>query len=339
MNYLEITTKDTRYVYSTGRIRGLEKYLIKDADLTRIKEAKDLEDSIQSLSHIYPYSESLKVYTDPTDFERGLEEEWRRTYVEIKSFAPEPELVDLFWLEQDFHNMKILFKLYAQGKLPQEVEKVENLSTSGTLSLGILSSAIAKGDLFSLPSFLKDKFKEIIQRIERGVSPLDIDLFFDKVYLQRFSSEIKKYTDNFLEKIANILIDSLNIKNFLRIKLWKKENEERLFDEVIVEGGEVGKNTIMKVVGEPLDSLQEVVKGTRYSEACQRALEEWEKKHSLFTLDRSLEEIILAFTHRGFYVTFGREPLINYIFLKKAEIKNLRGILRAKKANLSPPEI
>lgn len=339
MSHLEITTKDTRYIYPTGRIRGVEKHLLQDADFARVKEGEDLKDSFQRLSHIHPYSESIKVCTRPEDFEKGLEEEWRRTYLEIKSFAPEPELVDLFWLEQDFHNLKVLFKLRAQGKLPQQIDEVEDLSTSGTLSLDVLGSAVIKEDFLLLPPSLKETVKQVIDMMERGTSARSIDIFLDRMYWKKFSSEILKYKDNFLTQLANMLIDGLNIKNLLRVKLWNREDEGKLLEAGIIEGGRVGKDTIKTVQDQPLDSSLEVFRGTKYQGVIQKALEEWRQTRSLFSVDNLLEKTILDFTYEGFYTTFGRECLINYILLKKSEIKILRGILRAKKANFSHSQI
>ena len=335
MKYLEITTRDTRYVYPTGRIRGLEKYLLKNTDFARIKEAKDFKEGFQNLVRFYPYSESMKVCKFPEDFERGLDEEWKRTYLELLSFVPEPELIELFWLEQDLHNMKVLFKLYAQKKLPQEIDKIRYLSPSGTLSVDVLIKAITKEDFFYLPSFLKDVIKQTMVLIEKGVSAREIEIFLDRVYIERFHLGLISYNDDFLVELGKRIIDSLNIKNFLRIKLWKREDEGKLLEEIIIDGGSIAKKLMVKLAGEPVDSLVSAIKGSEYALFIQKALEEWQADRTLFTLDRALERIILNFTYQGFYITFGREPLVNYIFLKKSEIDTLRSILRAKRIGLS----
>ncbi|MCD6406789.1 V-type ATPase subunit [Candidatus Aerophobetes bacterium] len=341
MNYLEISSKDSRYVYPTGRIRGLEKYLLEDTDFARIKEGKNLEESFQTLLRFYPYSESMKICSFPEEFEKGLEEEWRRTHYELLSFAPEPELVNLFWIEQDFHNLKVMLKLYLQKKLPQEVDKIDYLSTSGVLSPEVLLKAIAKQDFFFLPSFLKDILEEALSLAERGLSSRELDLFLDKLYFIRFYSELERYGDSFLKKLGEIMADVLNIKNFIRIKLWRREREEerRILEEVIIDKGSLEKKVIVEFAGESLETFLGILKGTDYISLFQKALGEWKEKNSLFTLDSLAQELILNFTRIGFYVTFGREPLINYIMHKKVEIKKIRSILRAKKLFLSPSQM
>lgn len=338
MNYLEVPTKNTRYTYTTGRIRGLEKYLLKSADFTRIKEGKDLADSFQSLSRFYPYSESMKICNSPEDFERGLEEEWKRVYLELRSFVPEPELVDLFWLDQDFHNIKVGLKIKAKQKVLQDIESVKSLSFSGTLDPSLLMDAIEKEDFSSLPPFFKEVIHQVMSRTEKESVPRNVDIFLDKMYFSKFLFELSGYRDDFLKELAEKIVDSFNIKNFFRIKLWERDDEKKLLDQLIIEGGSVDKSRIAALAGESLESLVSVFSSI-YRPAIQKAIEEWKKNKTLFTLDRALEEIILNFTSQGFYITFGREPLINYILLKKSEIKTLRSILRAKKANLTAEQM
>ncbi|MBC7189327.1 V-type ATPase subunit, partial [Candidatus Aerophobetes bacterium] len=217
MNYLEITTGDTRYAYATGRIRGLEKYLLKEAEFSRIKEGKDLAESFQELSRFYPYSDSMKICQQPSGFERGLEEEWRRTYRELRSFVPEPELIDLFWIDQDFHNFKVLFKLKAQKKLPEDIERIENLSSAGTLDSRLVAEAVLREDFSNLPLFLKDIFQQVAGIIEKGAAPREIDFFLDRAYFRIFLSGMQSYKDGFLTELTKKIIDGYNIKNFLRI--------------------------------------------------------------------------------------------------------------------------
>jgi len=339
MQYLEVPTKDTRYVYPTGRIRGLEKYLLKGADFSRIKEEKNLEDSFQNLSRFYPYSESMKVCTSAKEFEKGLEEEWRRTYQELRSFVPEPELIDLFWLDQDFHKIKVFIKLHIKEKDLQEIDKIPYLSRAGTVSLDILRDAIVKDDFFSLPFYFKDLIQQAKKILEKEFSAREIDFFFDRKYFSQFVAGLSKFKDDFLEELAKKLVDEYNIKTFLRIKFREREDEREILEKSLVEGGSVEKDKIVACAGQPVESLLDHLQGGELKTVVQKAIEEWKDKQVLFLFDKSMEEIILRFTSRGFYVTFGREPVINYIFLKKREIKVLRFILQAKKIGLPDEQV
>lgn len=72
-DYFTIPTKDTRYAYTTGRIRGLEVRLLREADFSRMKQAGGVGEILQILGKLFPYSESMKKVQKEEDFEVGLD--------------------------------------------------------------------------------------------------------------------------------------------------------------------------------------------------------------------------------------------------------------------------
>ena len=327
MEYLEIRSKNSDYAYTTGRIRGLETYLLKEADFSRLKEVKRVGESLEILSKIFPYSESIRRVEKEEDFEIGLEEELRRTYLDLRSFCPEPDLVDLFWLMYDFHNLKVLLKT----RLHPGSSSENLLSSAGTQNVGTFKKAIFKKDFFDLSLDFKNLLKRVLPLVEDNPRPQFIDTLLDKELFQWIFRGLGKFKDHFLDELRRRLIDSFNIKTFLRIKFWREKKEE-FYEEVLIEGGGIANSKFLKLSRQPVEALIDGLDNRDYKEAVREALGEWEEKKSLFTLDYFFEGYLLNWTKNGFYITFGREPLINYIFLKEREIRILRSILRKKLA-------
>lgn len=334
-DYFTIPTKDTRYAYTTGRIRGLEVRLLREADFSRMKQAGGVGEILQILGKLFPYSESMKKVQKEEDFEVGLEEESRRTYAELRSFCPEPDLTDLFWLENDFHNLKILLKIHFQEKLSQAVSlsAPPALSQAGTQAVETLKEAIEKENFAVLSSEVANLLEEIFPLIEGNSHPQFLDNLLDKRLFQWLLSKVKEYSDPFLRKLIQLQIDSFNIKTFFRIQFLGKERE--LLKDFLMEGGGLDKDYLLRLAYQPKESQILEFPGGEFREAVAAAFEEWDKKRSFFGLDRYLDKLILKHTGRGIYITFGREPLVNYIFLKKRELKRLRVILREKLAGVS----
>ena len=117
LKYTEVLSKDTRYAYTTGRVRALELNLLQEVDFARIRQLEKIEEVLQALNKTFPYSESMKDIQKEEEFENGLDRELKRTYKEVRYFCPEPELIDLFWLENDFYNLKVLLKAHFQEKV------------------------------------------------------------------------------------------------------------------------------------------------------------------------------------------------------------------------------
>jgi len=331
LKYLEVPTKDTRYTYSTGRIRGLEIHLLQEADLNRLREARGIEEAMQILGKITPYSESLKNLP-PEKFERGLGEELKRVYQDLRSFCPHPELVDLFWLGYDFHNLKVLLKFHVQSQPPLNlVPPLEpQLSPAGTQDEEILKEAVREAEYSHLLPELGTLIQEAVVLTEAHPHPQVLDSFIDRHLFEWLRTRIEEYHDFFLTHLIELQIDSFNIQSFLRIKLWEETNEKELLERVLVEKGTVEKKELVQLASQPKEALGDRLDKTDYGEPVKKALEELEKEESLFGLERFFDSYILEYTRRGHYITFGKEPLVNYILLKKQEIKLLRQILREK---------
>jgi vacuolar-type H+-ATPase subunit C/Vma6 len=339
LDYGVIPTKDTRYAYTTGRIRALEVRLLGEADFSRMRQTSGVGEILQILSKLFPYSESVKKVQKEEDFEVGLEEESRRTYVELQSFCPEPDLIDLFWLENDFHNLKILLKIHFQEKLSPAVLSPlpPALSRAGTQAIEILREAIEKENFALLSSEIANLLEEIFPLVEDNPHPQFLDNLLDKRFFQFLLSKVEKYSDPFLRKLIQLQIDSFNIKTFFRIQFLRKEKE--LLKDFLIEGGGLNKDWLLRSVYQPKESQVLEIPGRKLREVVAAAFEEWDKERSLFGLDRFFDNLISKHTRCGFYITFGREPLVNYIFLKKQELKHLRVILREKLAGVSLEDV
>ena len=328
--YVEIATKDARYAYTTGRVRALELYLLKEADFIRMRQSGKIEEVLQVLNKTFPYSESMKDIQKEEEFERGLDRELKRTYEEVRYFCPQPELIDLFWLDNDFYNLKVLLKTHFQERVfsGKSLFLRPPLSEAGTLDMILLEESIAKEDFSELVPGVRDILQEIFSLMDNGHSLRLIDDFLNRQFFQWLVLEMKKYPDPFLARLIQLQIDSFNIKAFFRLKLFWGETAPP--EEVFAEGGIISKQQLLRMISEPLETLEEELRNTDYGEAIRLALEEQKKENSLFSLHKFFDQYILEHTYCGFYITLGREPLVNYIFLRKQEIKHLRAILCSK---------
>ncbi len=330
LKYTEVRSKDARYAYTTGRVRALELNLLKEADFIRMKQSGNIEEALQVLNKTFPYSESIKDIQKEEAFERGLDRELKRTYEEVRYFCPEPELMDLFWLDNDFYNLKVLLKSHFQERVfkGNSFFLRPPLSEAGILDLTLLEQSIAKEDFSELLPRVRDILQEIFSLMDNSYSVRSIDDFLNRQFFEWLVLEMKKYPDSFLARLVQLQIDSFNIKAFFRLKLFWGETASP--EEVFVEGGIISKQQLLWMVSHPLETLEEELRNTDYGEAVRLALEEQKRENSLFSLHKFFDEYILEHTYCGFYITLGREPLVNYIFLRKQEMKHLRAILGSK---------
>lgn len=309
-----------KYLYLTGRIRALENLLLREQDFSYLEEEKEKEKILSFLQKKPLYADSLKG----EELEEGMEREWTRTRESLRFFSPEPELVDLFWWEKDFHNFKILLKAKSKGKeIPEEL-----ISFSGTLSWENLKEAIEEEKTSLLPSPFREMTEEGLLFLKQERTPLEIDLWLDRKMWALLGERMRDYKDPFLDGLIQLLLDLYHLNLVVRVTLRREETLKEFFERGVVEGGGVEKEKWLHILSRGLESLSEFLKGTDYYEFVEEELTNW-KKEDLSSLEDFQRKKILSFTYRGFYVSSGREVLINYIFLKKFEIERIRKGVRS----------
>jgi len=333
-SYLEIRSGNPKYTYPTGRIRGLEKYLLTSSDITRLQETPNLKECYEALTRYHHYSDSLRGFAETFDYEQALEQEWARTHHELRGFAPELELLDLFWLEQDVHNTKVILKLQHQNNLPEDVGDIELLSVSATVPRAAVYAAVVKDDLHAVPPSLAVLISDAHSALEKGIMARQMDVLLDRHFLQMLVQGLATFHDSFLDQLGHKLVDAYNIKALVRIKLWERDDERLLLEAALSPGGSISTETLLSHSGGGLEFLLDAFRASTYFHSVQHAIQEWHSNHTLFALTRYLREDLLEYLERGAYITFGREPLIRYIFLKKTEIGRLRHVFRAKQAGI-----
>ena len=109
-------TRDTEYLYATTRIRSLEKTLLSEERLERMVEAKTFEDMVKVLTEL-GYTEMPNA--TPHEVERALARARKETFALLYELSPIHELVDVFRIRYDYHNIKTIMKSEAVGVDPQ----------------------------------------------------------------------------------------------------------------------------------------------------------------------------------------------------------------------------
>jgi V/A-type H+/Na+-transporting ATPase subunit C len=134
-----------RYAYAVGRVRAMETSLLDRGKIERMVEASGAGEALKVLGES-EYAEHIASLASVHDYETMLEQVLHRVYRELRRFAPDPELVDLFACRYDYHNLKVLFKAEKLGEERDELL----VSDVGNVSLAALQRAVYDEDYRSL---------------------------------------------------------------------------------------------------------------------------------------------------------------------------------------------
>ena len=95
--------KDTDYLFSTARVRSVEKNMLTHERAEKMVDAKTAEDALRVLDDC-DYGNANEL-TDINDYEKLLTEEHKKTYDFITSIAPELIYFKMFLYPYDYHNL------------------------------------------------------------------------------------------------------------------------------------------------------------------------------------------------------------------------------------------
>jgi len=323
---------DDKFIYAVSRVRVLETRLLDKDIIEDLIEARDINDIYRILSDT-EYAEVLKELEETLDYERLLNWELIRVNYLIYKDSPEPYLTDLFHLRYDCQNVK---RLLRANFLEEEISENE-LSPSGLIEPIHLTEWIKQDYYRDLPEWLVrgiESAKKVYgERKEFGL----IDAEIDKVMFARQMEKARSYPHPFLEKYFSTAIDLTNIRVYIRIKL--SEGSFDGFKSYFIPDGFLESPFFLEGWEKPLQEQEKHFEKTDYKQIIEGFLSAYDEKKSLIPLDKLCEKHLFALLEEGYLITFGIEPIVNYLLRKEAEISRLRAIIALKSLNLDSKTI
>lgn len=342
------------YAYAVGKIRALETQLLTKSDFERLLETSNATSALQELSDT-PYGEHLIRIKDISEYELLLNEELKKTHNLIKELSLHPEITDLFFLEKDLHNLKVLLKSkYAK------ISSDENLIDLGLFRLAELKEMVEKNDYlkFTNPT-IRETVIQTVKQFELTHEPELIDFVLDAGMYEMLLDAVRKHQNIFLERFFQLQIDLTNLKTLVRFIVTKKD--KRYFKDVLIHGGNLAYEFFLREFPEKeqdvprkvgLERYENIITYQKdlnakerrtpilekYEQIISAGIKSWVKERSFSLLEKLIDNCLTEYLKKAKYITLGLEPLIAYLFAKETETKNIRIIILGK-LNKVPQEI
>lgn len=317
--------EESKYAYSFGVVKELERKLLTKDKFNRLIEAKDLQEFCKLLTET-PYSEIAKV----ENFENVLTQELKRVYLDFIKFAPEKQFIDMLFLEYDFHNLKVLLK----AKFQRNTKNIEQLF----IDLGEIGKekflALSKLEISDIKKQLEN-YRDIIQEVESALEHANDPRVIENILDRALFDKLALYANNneLLKEIVSIYADIANLKIAIRSKNLAREKNLIVF----VPYGRLIPRELYALYERGLEYLIDKL-SEYYGKIIPPAVEYYQRERSWLLLEKLADDYILKkLKERTYYVRV--DPLIGYILAKKTEIKLLRMLIVSKLANVSPEKL
>ena len=316
------TVKDIDYLFISTRIRTLEARLLTSERMARMLDAATSEDAAKTILECgYPEITPLT----PQNIQAALLSEQQRVVADLAALSPNPDLVDVFRVKYDYHNVKVLLKAEATAQNAQHL-----LADMGRVPVKELQEKMTASDLRGLPTLLQSAITSARETLGTTGDPQLADLALDKAYYEEMLL-LSKHTDSaFLDGYIRISIDAANLRTAVRtIRMGK--NAEFLRDTLIPSGNmDLPRFLAAASAGGSLAELFALSPLKQAAEAGVAAL----KGGRLTQFEKLCDNAVTEYLGKAKYVPFGEAPIIAYLAAKENELTAIRIILTGRLANL-----
>ena len=309
------------------RLRVLETRLLDKAKIDRMIDGDSANEALKVLQES-EYAGVMTGVKRPEDYEMVLARELKRVYELMYDASPVKSLVDIMGIKYDYHNIKVILKgMFLQKDFSHMLIPV------GMIDVQTLKHSIENNNLGDLNETMKEGIIKAKEVFEETKDPQAIDIILDNTMFKEMREIAKKIDDKFVDKYVKVTIDSTNIKTLLRVKKQKKDKD--FLEEVIIEGGEIDKDTLISMLHDAPENISNKLAFTDYGEMIKLGIEDFTKSGSVNELERLVDNYIMNMMKEAKYIPFGVEPLLAYIYAKETEIKIVRIIMVGKLNNIS----
>ena len=222
--------KDTDYLFLSARIRAMERRLLTAQRLEQLLTAPSVEACAQLLSE-WGYA---PVHDEPS-LQAALSAQREAVFADVSRFMPEAEVLDVFRLKYDYHNIKTLLKA------PQDAERL--LIAAGTVSAETMRKKHAEnGGWDFLPADMAAAADEAQRVLAETGSARSSDCILDRAYFARLEKLAADSHIPYLQDYVRAMIDAANLRSLIRTQ--RLGLDAGFLREVLFPGGSVTPEAI-----------------------------------------------------------------------------------------------
>jgi V/A-type H+-transporting ATPase subunit C len=265
-------------------------------------------------------------------------------YSETAKMLPEKMgKVFSFLLRQwDIRNLKTILRGVNRGITPEDImSKIVPYGKMESETLKKMADSSSVGAI--LPLFegtCYDYLAAMLPVYEQEKSLLSIESLLDRMLLEEMWNTISSDMDlQALRPGFAAKIDAINLRTIFRAK-----QDHLLLSDIekhLISGGDLPRS-VLNVFDEvdEVGTLLAELEGTLFYKPLMEVMPECEKSDSIFPLEKVLDETALsAGKQTSLKQPYGIAPIMGYLSMKDAEVRNIMAISRAKEAGMDAVKI
>lgn len=319
---------DRQYGASNVLVRVYEKDLLSPEYFERLLIADNYDEALQILSETY-YHKYIEE-TGINNLEEALTESLVDAYDKILEISPSSLLYEYVTLRFTYHNIKLIFK-----------ENITNRNLSNLyfpfspFSNSAIDYAVTSGQSTRLSNLYLESINEVRREYDEFNNLYSIDVILDRRYLTHLRLLAEEIGDPRLVEYTKKFIDFRNIITLVRAM---SQNRTRNFlNSVLSSSGSIEKLELIELAQGDFSEVINYYSTTHLDKAVNAASEDGEI--IVARLEAILDDEWMLLMQEGKRIASGPLPTVAFIQAKEVEVKNLRILLFAKRADMVVDEI
>lgn len=325
----------TDYMYASARIRAMENRMVGRERTDILSDAKDSTEVMAKLAEygIAPAEENLAAEQAVGAIrEHMLLSLLQTAHDEVASAVPDPTVY--FWLRYpyDCNNIKTAVKCAIRG-----IDPTDMLFDFGTVPAEEVKRGVLEGKYQHFPTAMSCAVGEAREAFAKTGDPRKIDVILDKAcYEDMLNATLAAGCDTMVGWVR-AKIDLVNVMICLRILRMGQGEKGKLFmNEALLSGGTLDASLLENAYDGGEAALWSALAMGKYS-ALVKAVESTDQ--SLAAIEKCADDYWMDLVREGTRAPFGAEVPAGYLIGCETSVKNIRMILAAKDAGLSPAVI
>ena len=308
------------YVYTVARLRGMENHILDSAFFARLMDSAGIDDAVKALGET---SYSQWISGAASNFDKAIDSEILATCEELASFVPDKELLYIFRLPYDFHNVKVLLKgLFKVRGGELEGRRYDLLSKLGTIDIDELTNAIETEEYGFLPYGLTDLIPQCWQLWDATKNAQAVELLIDH---QMFRAMLKVAEDLKMPDVIQWVrnkIDAENLRSAIRLSRMGYDSAKAL--PFFHDGGTIRADDMAKLLNEPQETWSRILSYTDIGSVLAALGEQSDMKAALSDVSKALDDYLVKVLEKAKYSMDAPANVLLFMLTKEAEARNMR---------------
>lgn len=297
----------------------MENHILDTAFFSRLMESSGIDDALKALGET-SYSQWI---SGNENFDKAIDSEMLATCKELESFVPDKELIDIFRIPYDFHNVKVLLKgLFKVRGGEAEGRRYDLLSKLGTIDIEELKTAIETEEYGFLPYGLTDLIPQCWQLWDSSKNPQAVELLIDHAMFRAMLNVAEGLKMPAVIHWVKSRIDAENLRSAVRLARIKYDSAKAL--PFFHEGGTIRPDDMARLLNEPQETWSRLLSHTDIGTALASLQDSGDIKSSLSDVSKSLDDYLIRVLENAKYSMDAPENVLLYLLTKEAETRNMR---------------